>query len=383
MNKFDQGFFSSDKIFMSMLYAHRKSMRAGNRKRTENFVNPVWIYPSQYERKYRKQISAWMKESTTLVNEILADNLDNWINEYNENTKVDTNPFRLVPKPVIRSDEFEKYITCEHNDNSIVPELNKKLGIFKTKLDSDLKTDEYSRNLKEFTDRLYKQRDKLFITQEQEVRRFISTIGFEVSDWNSKEWKKQTKKLLGVPFIVPEAWEAEVIAVWQEKNFALIKSLNEEYIKKVNFIVSDGVTSGLNSKEIKTQIKKTNKNITGARSNLIARDQVGKLNGQLQSKRQQQAGVDMYIWLTAGDERVRKKHVNLDKTINQWGNGSVYSNDGKIWISRNSRQTKAEPGQDIQCRCNGLPYFDEMIAIVDEQIRIEQESQFLARASGF
>ncbi len=45
---------------------------------------------------------------------------------------------------------------------------------------------------------------------------------------------------------------------------------------------------------------------------LIARDQIGKLNGQVTAARHQELGVKSFIWRTAGDDRVRPEHEELE-----------------------------------------------------------------------
>lgn len=77
---------------------------------------------------------------------------------------------------------------------------------------------------------------------------------------------------------------------------------------------------------------------------IIARDQVGKLNGQLDAQRQQNLGIKRFIWRTVGDERVRDEHEERD--------GETYDYDdppdGEL------------PGEPINCRCSAEPVFDDI-----------------------
>jgi SPP1 gp7 family putative phage head morphogenesis protein len=380
MDRFDKRVGDNEYIFRELLKQHRISMGPANRAKTKKFKNPKQIYPSQYERKYFKQISKWMKQFTSITNEVLNENLDEWIETYNLTTKKDSHEIKQN-----WTEDFEAFIYGEHND-SLKEQLYVSPNIYEIikYQNSNIRTDDYSSEFKSFIDELYEEQSKQFVIGEENVRTFVSTIGYDVSDFNQKQWQKQVKKLIGTTFVIGEAWEAEVIKTWADTNFTLIKSLSDEYIKKVNFIVSDGVQTGLGSKEIKGQIKKLNKNITEPRARLIARDQVGKLNGLFTKRRQQEVGVDLYDWVTAGDERVRKSHRGLDNTINKWGDSSVYSTDGGLtWQSRTGGMTKFEPGQDAQCRCDGAPYFDELIEEIDKEIKAEQKRQLEAGPSGF
>jgi len=77
---------------------------------------------------------------------------------------------------------------------------------------------------------------------------------------------------------------------------------------------------------------------------LVARDQVSKLNGQLNRARQQAAGIDSATWSTQGDSRVRPDHVALEGVVFLWAEGAA---GGII------------PGGPINCRCWGVPVIDK------------------------
>jgi SPP1 gp7 family putative phage head morphogenesis protein len=334
----------SEALFREILKQHRAEMTPAKREKTKHPKPVKQFYPLGIEKKYFREIRSWLQEFTKITNETLETNLDDWIESYELET---------------------------------------------AKIDSSFRTDSYSSEFKSFIfksfiEELYDEQVKQFVTGAGEKRAFISTVGFEVSDFNQKQWQKQVKKLIGTTLFVAEPWEAEVIATWAETNFTLIKSLSDEYIKKTNLIVSEGVQTGLGSKEIKGQVKKLNKNITNTRANLIARDQVGKLNGRLTKRRQQEVGLDLYYWMTAADERVRKSHRGLDGTVNEWGDPSKYSTDGgKTWKSRTGGMTKQEPGQDVQCRCDGPAFFDDLIEDVDRELKAEQKRALELGPSGF
>jgi SPP1 gp7 family putative phage head morphogenesis protein len=81
---------------------------------------------------------------------------------------------------------------------------------------------------------------------------------------------------------------------------------------------------------------------------LIARDQVSKLNGQLNRARQEAAGVREFVWETQRDSRVRPDHRALQGTRHTWAEGA----DGVY------------PGQPINCRCwaRAVVSRDEVVA---------------------
>jgi SPP1 gp7 family putative phage head morphogenesis protein len=96
--------------------------------------------------------------------------------------------------------------------------------------------------------------------------------------------------------------------------------------------------------------------VSQSKADLIARDQVLKLNGQVTRERQKASGITEYIWTTARDERVRGNpnglypnsshdHYSLDGTRQRWDAPPQVADDG----------TTAHPGEDYQCRCVAAP----------------------------
>lgn len=125
-------------------------------------------------------------------------------------------------------------------------------------------------------------------------------------------------------------------------NIALIKSIPEQHLSKVKEAVVAGFENGLRWEEMTPVINHVYE-ITENRAKLIARDQTSKMNSSFNEVRQQTLGIDSYIWETAGDERVRDTHA---------------VNDGKRFRWDNPPAETGHPGEDINCRCVALPYFD-------------------------
>jgi hypothetical protein len=99
------------------------------------------------------------------------------------------------------------------------------------------------------------------------------------------------------------------------------------------------------------------------------------------------AGLSMYIWSTSGDERVRgdpggffpdaiPSHFAMDGLLCRWDDPTVYSDDGgKTWRDRPSGAVKLHPGEDYQCRCTALAYWQEIVDEADEQIDLIAENE--------
>lgn len=351
----------NQELFHDMLKQRRLGMGAGNRKKTKKHnTSKQWLYPFQWERKYSKEISKIQRQFTVPLTKTIEANLARWIQEYN----VDGTP---PPKIDVFSRDAmleQEYLWLD----------NYKAGIVSTEIrtDSVIHTDNFSAELRTLIDKEQQRLNKIYEDGAPLVRAMITDVGNGVSAWNLKQFGKFTKDMLGVEFFVTEPWETEVIKAWSETNFELIKSLSTEYIKTVNTLVSEGVQFGKSANEIMKGIRTVNKQITGWRSRLIARDQVGKLNGALTKRRMTDAGIDLYTWQTAADERVRAKHKTMNGKTMRWDDNTVYSDDGgKTWKKRTSDMYIGIPGQDIQCRCSAIPYFNDMIAEIDEEIEKE------------
>jgi SPP1 gp7 family putative phage head morphogenesis protein len=129
------------------------------------------------------------------------------------------------------------------------------------------------------------------------------------------------------------------------------------------------VTSGWSVSSLAQEILAMDSKISQGRANFIARDQIGKLNGHISQRRMESAGLSMYEWMTSGDERVRESHWIMDGLLCRWDDPTVYSDDGgKTWKDRPSGAVLLHPGDDFQCRCTSLAYWQEIVGEVDEQI---------------
>ena len=149
----------------------------------------------------------------------------------------------------------------------------------------------------------------------------------------------------GVNVVASEPWLRPQIASFTNQNVQLIKNISNDAATQIEGIVQRGFATGAGVGNIKEQIEQRYA-ITKRRSQLIARDQVSKLNGQLTEYRHKEVGIERYRWVTAGDERVRSSHAELNNKI----------------FSYNNPPSVGNPGQPVQCRCVAQPLiegFDE------------------------
>jgi len=132
-------------------------------------------------------------------------------------------------------------------------------------------------------------------------------------------------------------YQAEIES-FSRANALLIKDIGEKAARDIELLVQDAVSRGTLGRDLAKILKET-QGYTNKRAALIARDQIGKLNGNLQQIRMKEAGIDRYQWQTMQDRRVRPEHVVLNGTIRTW-------------------EQSPRPGEEIRCRCTPIPLFE-------------------------
>ena len=172
-------------------------------------------------------------------------------------------------------------------------------------------------------------------------------VGFEIAKFNKNQFEKTTNSIFGFDIFVDEPWLGDQLKLFATQNASLIKSIPEQELDRVAGDIERGLQQGSRFEDISREIQKSF-GITHRRAKLIARDQVTKLNASLTKLRQQEVGVEEYIWQTSGDERVRATHR---------------ANDGKKFRWDDPPTKTGHPGHDVNCRCVARPVLDKLLSI--------------------
>ena len=255
----------------------RKILGVDNRKLRKS---PKWIFPRSLENIYRRLLLTININLQSQVNTILLPNL-NMLSQEAQTFRPDT-ATRIV-------DQYAPKITALFNTISL--------------------------NL---TDTV----------KQQFIKTQLITTANNVSTFNNKQFKKVMHGILGIQPFIAEPWLNNELSGFVHQNTELIKSLQNQSLSDLHGIVMRGFQQGLRPTDIVEQIKGRYQ-VQNKRANLIARDQIGKLNGQLTQLRQKSAGIESYIWRTSMDERVRPEHAEREGQEFRWDQPPDDGNPGE------------------------------------------------------
>lgn len=156
---------------------------------------------------------------------------------------------------------------------------------------------------------------------------------------------RQVRAAIGVDIVTNDRFVPAMIEHFAAANAALIKSLANRSVDDIEKIVGRAFTTGARAEDVDTDIA-DRYGVTERHARMIARDQIGSLNGQVNASRQRELGIAKFVWRSMEDERVRPEHEVLD--------GQVFSYDDP--------PAEGLPGEPVLCRCGAEPVFDELLA---------------------
>ena len=146
---------------------------------------------------------------------------------------------------------------------------------------------------------------------------------------------------------------AKYVPKWRKENVALTKTMFKSEQLKLETLLREGAnrTYEALAKDIEDRF-----DVTTRHAELIARSQGNRLNSQIAVGRMQGVGITQFVWTTAGDERVRSRHSDLDGQTFDLDDPPVTNEDGDTNL----------PGEDFNCRCVSYPVLPELAPDDDE-----------------
>lgn len=195
-----------------------------------------------------------------------------------------------------------------------------------------LPSDDMQRELEELGDRWIER----FEREGERLARFYVERMFGASDRAFREALKDAG--FAVQFVMTKAMK-DALSAKIEENVALIRSIPEEYLKKVERAVMGAYAMGRDLERLTAELKAIYP-ITERRARFIALDQSNKANAVVIKARQQELGIKQAIWQHShAGKQPRPDHVAA--------HGRVYNVDEGCLISGEY----IYPGELPRCRC--------------------------------
>jgi len=169
--------------------------------------------------------------------------------------------------------------------------------------------------------------------------------GKRTSAFQREQLGRQVQQALGIPLLSIERPIVDALPAFAAENVSLVKTVSERYHDRLRAAVEDAFESGEHPETLAKRLVDM-EDISESDARRIARDQIGKLNANLNQARQESIGVTSYVWRTANDNRVRDEHQEREGQTFRW---DAPPEDG-------------HPGEPIQCRCYSEPVLDDLIS---------------------
>jgi SPP1 gp7 family putative phage head morphogenesis protein len=183
-----------------------------------------------------------------------------------------------------------------------------------------------------------------------------SALPQEIAERVARANAGEIKRVLKIDVASMGTYVSDKVATFRTDNVKLIELIPAQLLDDVDKVIETAWTKGLRVEVLRKELQKRFE-VSKSRADLIARDQVLKLNSQITKTRQTSAGIVEYVWTTSHDERVRgnpdgkypdsdSDHYSLDGTRQRW--------DAPPVTNPKTGETN-HPGEDYQCRCVAVP----------------------------
>lgn len=179
------------------------------------------------------------------------------------------------------------------------------------------------------------------------LRKTAMSIAQRTSGLQKSELARQLSSIYGKELsidIFAEAGIKERLEAFAANNVLLVKNVPAQFYQQVGQQVVQGLRTGQRAEDLQAIIV-DRYGVSQSRARLIARDQTGKIYGELNKARQQDLGIDSFTWRTCEDERVRPEHEELDGQSFPW----------------DAPPSEGIPGEPVACRCGAEPNVQAMI----------------------
>jgi SPP1 gp7 family putative phage head morphogenesis protein len=170
-------------------------------------------------------------------------------------------------------------------------------------------------------------------------------VGAGVSEHQRRELRRQLLAGLGGDVEVPDAGARRLVDHFTAENVGHVRGVAAEVSGRIARAVAAAVTSGQPVEDLADNLEAIAE-LTPKRARAVARDQVGKLFGAVARARQEELGIEEYVWDTVKDAKVRPTHKHRQDVVFSWS----------------KPPPGGHPGEDYNCRCTARPKLDQILA---------------------
>ena len=216
-----------------------KILYSQNKKKSKKIKKTHYntVYPRAIEAKYKTKLSSYFQPLIDYVNKFLEENEDALLRGDSMQLKLD----------VLPGGTFRRIITSLEGWLSVymptVPELKE--------------------------------------GQNNVILMGLNQTAEQLKEHEDKQFQKQLQNGIGVSFQTNASWWPNTKATWAGNNYNLIVSNARNYVNQINNLAEQAVVNGWSPKQLQEQIKKASNGLSDKKCRLLARDQIGKLQGQV------------------------------------------------------------------------------------------------------
>lgn len=199
------------------------------------------------------------------------------------------------------------------------------------------------------------QRDLKRDLSKSEIDKIAQYFARETSQAQRKALSQQLTTALGVEVLPDEKHIPQLLEYFTHENATLIGSIPEQLHLDVAKLTARAFTKRMHPDTFASLLE-DRFSIAENKARFIARDQLGKLWGQLNATRQVSIGVEKFEWVNCGLPNVRPSHRKVS--------GKIFSYDKLPPLGDSGEGLM--PGEDYGCRCMAKPVLDGVLANAKE-----------------
>lgn len=184
----------------------------------------------------------------------------------------------------------------------------------------------------------------------RKIEQLAEEFGRRTATFQRIQLSKQTKAVLGADIFSGDRGLQSRLTNFASENVSLIKGITDDVATRVEKAVTRALTSATPHPRLAEHLQEEF-GYGERRAKLIARDQIGKLYGQIDASRQKDLGVSRFIWRASDDERTREQHREWDGQIFSYDDPPIDDSTGDAVL----------PGEAILCRCTAEPVLSDLL----------------------